>query len=336
MSVDIGIDLGTTSIIIYMSGKGIVLKEPTVATIDARSKKIIAFGKEALKAVDRIPPFYKTVYPLIDGVVSDHYVTEFMIKHFMRMISQNLIVKPRVSICIPSGVTDVEVNAVIDAVSNSGARKIYLIEEPIAGAIGAGLDLSLASGKMLLDLGGGTSDVAVISMNGIASKASLKGAGKRLDEDLIRYLKNKYNILIGMKTAEEIKKLLGNVYKPKPEVKYQVKGKNAVTGFPEAVIISEADTAEAYRDHIIEISQMVRQVMERTSPELISDIAETGMVLTGGTSLLRGLPELLGELLNIRTLPVEDPINCVAIGTGKAFDYLNILSDGFIKPTAYK
>lgn len=330
MAIDIGIDLGTTSIIIYIKGKGIILNEPTIASIDTRTGNIKEFGSAAYDIMGRTPGHIKLVAPLKEGVISDFSMAEQMIRYYVKKAVGSHFFKPRLAICVPTGITDVEAKAVVEAASSSGVRKVHLVEGPIAAAIGAGVEMNKPFGKMVVDVGGGTSEAAVLSLNGIVAKSSVKVAGNTLDEAMIRYVRGKYNVLLGQKTAEELKLQLGNVYESSDDVRMEVKGRNLITGLPQVVSISELETFIAYHEAVHDIAKMVQSVIEKTPPELVADISENGIVLTGGTSMLRGFPEYLQHYLNVKTILAEDPINAVAIGTGESFAFLKEMTDGFI------
>lgn len=330
MAMDIGFDLGTTSIIIYVKGKGVVLNEPTIASIDTRTGDVREFGSKAYDLLGRTPGHIKLVAPLEEGVISDFSMAEQMIRYYVKKVVGNSFFKPRLTICVPTGITAVEAKAVMEAASSAGVRKVYLIESPVAAAIGANMEMGKPFGKMIVDSGGGTSEAAVISMNGVVAKSSVKVAGDKLDDALIRYIRSKHNILLGKKTAAEVKMTIGNVYESSEDVKMEVRGRNLVTGLPETVEISELETFIAYHEPIHEIAKMVQSVIERTPPELVADISENGIVLTGGTFLLKGFPKYLEHYLNVKTVLAEDPINAVAIGTGEAFAFSKDMTDGFI------
>ena len=323
MSNDIGIDLGTASILVYIKGKGVVLKEPSVVAIDRDSSKIMAIGEEARLMIGRTPGNIVAVRPLRQGVISDYTVTEKMLKYFInKAVGKRTLRKPRISVCIPSGATEVEKKAVEDATLQAGAREVAIIEEPIAAAIGAGIDISRPCGNMIVDIGGGTSDIAVISLGGTVVSASIKIAGDDFDEALVRYMRKKHNLLIGERTAEDIKIKIGSAYK-RPEPDYMdVRGRNLVTGLPKTVKVSSEETEEALREPTLQIVEAIHSVLERTPPELAADIADRGIVLTGGGSLLRGLEELISDKTGINTMTAEDPMTAVAIGTGKYVEFL--------------
>ena len=323
MAVDIGIDLGTASILVYVKGKGVILKEPSVVAFDRDSNEVKAIGEEARLMLGRTPGHIIAVRPLRQGVISDYTVTEKMIKYFVqKALGRRTFQKPRISICVPSGVTEVERNAVQQATFAAGARDVYLIEEPVAAAIGAGIDISRPCGNMIVDIGGGTSDIAVISLGGTVVSASIKIAGDDFDEAIVRYMRKKHNLLIGERTAEDIKIKIGSAYK-RPEPDYmEVRGRNLVTGLPKTIKVSSEETEEALKESTMQIVEAIHGVLEKTPPELAADIADRGIVLTGGGSLLRGLEELIAEHTGINTMTAEDPMTAVAIGTGKYVEFL--------------
>ena len=320
---DIGIDLGTASILVYIRGKGVVLKEPSVVAFDRDTNKIKAIGEDARLMLGRTPGNIVAVRPLRQGVISDYTVTEKMLKHFIqKALGRKTFRKPRIAVCVPSGVTEVEKKAVEDAPYQAGAREVSIIEEPIAAAIGAGIDISRPCGNMIVDIGGGTSDIAVISLGGTVVSASIKIAGDDFDESLVRYMRKKHNLLIGERTAEDIKIKIGSAYKrPEPDF-MDVRGRNLVTGLPKTVKVSSEETEEALREPTLQIVEAIHSVLERTPPELAADIADRGIVLTGGGSLLRGLEELISDRTGINTMTAEDPMTAVAIGTGKYVEFL--------------
>ena len=324
MSTDIGIDLGTASILVYIKGKGVVLKEPSVVAFDRDTNKIKAIGEEARLMLGRTPGNIVAVRPLRQGVISDYTVTEKMIKYFIqKALGKRTFRKPRISVCVPSGVTEVEKKAVEDATYQAGAREVAIIEEPIAAAIGAGIDISRPCGNMIVDIGGGTTDIAVISLGGTVVSTSIKIAGDDFDEAIVRFMRKKHNLLIGERTAEDIKIKVGSCY-PRSEVdSIDVRGRNLVTGLPKTVTVTSEETEEALKETTSQIVEAVHSVLERTPPELTADIAERGIVLTGGGALLRGLEELLESKTGINTMTAEDPMKCVAIGTGKFVEFLS-------------
>ena len=322
LGTDIGIDLGTASILVYIRGKGVVLKEPSVVAFDRDTNKIKAIGEEARLMLGRTPGNIVAVRPLRQGVISDYTVTEKMIKYFIqKAIGKRTFRKPRISVCVPSGVTEVEKKAV-DATYQAGARDVEIIEEPIAAAIGAGIDIAKPCGNMIVDIGGGTTDIAVISLGGSVVSTSIKIAGDDFDEAIVRYMRKKHNLLIGERTAEDIKIKIGSAF-PRAEVDYMdVRGRNLVTGLPKTVQVSSAETEEALRETTAQIVETIHSVLEKTPPELAADIADRGIVLTGGGSLLRGLEELISAKPGINTMTAEDPMTAVAVGTGKYVEFL--------------
>ena len=324
MSVDLGIDLGTASVLVYVKGKGVVLKEPSVVAFDRDTNVIKAIGEEARLMLGRTPGNIIAVRPLRQGVISDYTVTEKMIKYFVqKALGKRTFKKPRISICVPSGVTEVEKKAVEEATFAAGAREVHLIEEPVAAAIGAGIDISKPCGNMIVDIGGGTTDIAVISLGGTVVSTSIKIAGDDFDEALVRYMRKKHNLLIGERTAEDIKIKIGSAY-PRPEVvTMNVRGRNLVTGLPKTVEVTSEETEEALREATSQIVEAVHSVLEKTPPELASDIADRGIVLTGGGSLLSGLEDLIESKTGINTMTAEDPMTAVAIGTGKFIEFLS-------------
>ena len=317
IGTDIGIDLGTASILVYIKGKGVVLKEPSVVAFDRDTNKIKAIGEEARLMLGRTPGNIVAVRPLRQGVISDYTVTEKMIKYFIqKALGKKTFRKPRISVCVPSGVTEVEKKAVEDATYQAGAREVAIIEEPIAAAIGAGIDISRPCGNMIVDIGGGTADIAVISLGGSVVSTSIKIAG----DD--RYMRKKHNLLIGERTAEDIKIKIGTCYPLAQNETMDVRGRNLVTGLPRTITVSSEETEEALREATLQIVEAVHSVLEKTPPELAADVADRGIVLTGGGALLRGLEELIEDKTGINTMTAEQPMTCVAIGTGKYVEFL--------------
>ena len=321
---DIGIDLGTASVLVYVKGKGVVLKEPSVVAFDRNTNKIKAIGEEARLMLGRTPGNIVAVRPLRQGVISDYTVTEKMLSYFIsRTVGKSLFGrKPRISVCVPSGATEVEKKAVEDATYQAGAREVSIIEEPVAAAIGAGIDIAKPCGNMIVDIGGGTADIAVISLGGVVVSNSIKVAGDDFDEAIVRFMRKKHNLLIGERTAEEIKINVGTVYKRPENLTMDVRGRNLVTGLPKTVTVTSEETEEALREPAYQIVDAVHNVLERTPPELAADISDRGIVLTGGGSLIQGLEELIEEKTGINTMTSEDPLTAVAIGTGKYIEYL--------------
>ncbi len=331
MSKDIGIDLGTATVLVYVKGKGIVIKEPSVVAIDKNTDKILKFGREAQMMLGRTPGNITAVRPLRDGVISQYEITFRMIQHFIkRACGGSVIFKPRVIICVPSGITEVEERSVVDAATQAGAKRTYLIEEPVAAAIGAGIDISAPNGHMVVDIGGGTTDIAVLSLGGVVVAESIKVAGDKFDEAIIRYVRRKHNVLIGERTAEEIKIRIGSAW-PREEPRWiDVKGRCLVQGLPRVVRITSQEIPDALEEPITAVIEAVCSVIERTPPELIGDILSNGIVMTGGGSLLYGLDRLISYATGIRTRVADKPISCVAIGTGKSLDNISHIPEGSI------
>ena len=324
LSTDIGIDLGTASILVYIKGKGVVLKEPSVVAFDRDTNQIKAIGEEARLMIGRTPGNIVAVRPLRQGVISDYTVTEKMLKYFIRKaLGKKTLRKPRISVCIPSGATEVEKKAVEDATYQAGAREVSIIEEPVAAAIGSGIDISKACGNMIVDIGGGTADIAVISLGGTVVSTSVKVAGDDFDEAIVRFMRKKHNLLIGERTAEEIKIQIGCAYKRPELVAMDVRGRNLVTGLPKTITITSDETLEALREPAMQIVDAVHNVLERTPPELAADVYDWGIVMTGGGSLLSGLDALIEEKTGINTVIAEEPLTAVAIGTGKFIEFMH-------------
>ena len=324
LTTDIGIDLGTASILVYIKGRGVVLKEPSVVAFDRDTNEIKAIGEDARLMIGRTPGNIVAVRPLRQGVISDYTVTEKMMKYFIRKaMGKKTMRKPRICVCVPSQVTEVERKAVEDATYSAGAREVSIIEEPVAAAIGAGIDIAKPCGNMIVDIGGGTTDIAVISLGGTVVSASIKLAGDDFDDAIIRYMRKKHNLLIGERTAEDIKIRIGTCYQL-PEVEtMDVRGRNLVTGLPKTITVTSDETLEALRDPAMQIVDAVHSVLEKTPPELAADISDRGIVLTGGGALLRGLEDLLEEKTGINTVTAEEPMTAVAIGTGKYIEFLS-------------
>ena len=320
---DIGIDLGTATVIAYVKGKGIVLREPSVVAVNNITNEILAVGHEARRMLGRTPGNIVAIRPLRDGVISDYTVTEKMLKYFISKIGGRFLFAPRIMICIPSQVTEVEKKAVIDAASNAGARKVYLIEEPIAAAIGAGIDISKPCGNMIVDIGGGTTDIAVISLGGAVVSSSIKIAGDKFDEYIVKYIKKRHNVMIGERTAEELKVQIGCVFPKIQDMEMDVRGRDLITGLPKTVTIYSSEMMEALEEPAMLIVDAVHSVLERTPPELAADISDKGIYMTGGGCLIDGLDRLLQDKTGINVMIAEDAISCVAKGTGKALDNLD-------------
>ena len=317
-STDLGIDLGTASVLVYIRGKGVVLKEPSVVAFDRDTQKIKAIGEDARLMLGRTPGNITAIRPLRQGVISDYTVTEKMLRYFIqKAIGKRLYRKLNIAVCVPSGGTEVEKKAVEDAAINCGAKEVFIIEEPIAAAIGAGIDISKPCGNMIVDIGGGTTDIAVISLGGTVVSTSVKIAGDDFDEAIIRYMRKKHNLLIGERTAEDMKIKVGTCFPLAEDMTMDVRGRNLVTGLPKSVPISSSEIEEALRETTLQIVEAVHSVLEKTPPELAADIADRGIVLTGGGAMLRGLDELIQSKTGINTMVAEDAMVCVAIGTGK-------------------
>ena len=324
LSADIGIDLGTATILVYIKGKGVVLKEPSVVAFDRDTNQIKAIGEEARLMIGRTPGNIVAVRPLRQGVISDYTVTEKMLKYFIRKaVGKKTLRKPRISVCIPSGATEVEKKAVEDATYQAGAREVAIIEEPVAAAIGAGIDISKPFGNMIVDIGGGTADIAVISLGGTVVSTSVKIAGDDFDEAIVRFMRKKHNLLIGERTAEDIKMQIGCVTQRPELVAMDVRGRNLVTGLPKTISITSDETLEALREPALQIVDAVHNVLERTPPELAADVYDRGIVMTGGGSLLSGLDELIEEKTGINTVIADEPLTAVAIGTGKFIEFMH-------------
>ena len=322
---DIGIDLGTATVIAYVKGKGIVLREPSVVAVDNNTGEVLAVGKEARRMLGRTPGNIVATRPLRDGVISNYTVTEKMLKYFINKICGKFVFSPRIMICIPSQVTEVEKKAVIDAASQAGARKVFLIEEPIAAAIGAGIDISKPCGNMVVDIGGGTTDIAVISLGGSVVSESLKVAGDKFDEAIVKYIKKKHNVMIGERTAEDLKINIGCVYPKIQDIEMSIRGRDLISGLPKTVTVYSSEMLEALSESAEQIVEAVHSILEKTPPELAADIRNRGIYMTGGGSLIDGLDKLLQEKTGINVVIAGDSISCVAIGTGKALEKLDQL-----------
>jgi len=325
---DIGIDLGTASILVYVRGKGVVLREPSVVAIDKNTGKLLKVGAEAQKMLGRTPGNIVAIRPLREGVISDYDMTERMLREFIRKVAPLRLFKPRVIICVPSGITEVEERAVIDAGVQAGARRVYLIEEPVAAAIGADIDIAKPDGHMIVDIGGGTTDVAVISLSGVVESASIKIAGDQFDEAVVKYIRRKHNVLIGERTAEELKISIGCVYPRDEELTMEIKGRCLMTGLPRVFSVSSREMIEAFEEPAQRILEAIHGVLERTPPELVADISTNGIVMTGGGSMVWGLDKLIESHTGIETRVADDAISCVAYGTGKSLESLDEMQDG--------
>ncbi|MDO5738332.1 MAG: rod shape-determining protein [Eubacteriales bacterium] len=333
LGMNIGIDLGTASVLIYVRGKGIVLREPAVVAVNSRTGKVLAVGESASLMLGRTPGIVEAIRPLRDGVISDFKVTEVMLKAFINRVHSGFLAryfKPTIVVCVPSVITQVEQKAVEDACKHAGARDVYLIREPIAAAIGAGIDITQANGSMILDIGGGTTDIAVISLCQSVVDSSLKVAGDKFDEAIIKYVRRKHNVLIGEKTAEDLKINIGCAYPRDEELVMEVRGRNLITGMPATINVTSSEMLDALVEPVSQVFEAVHSVLERTPPELMADIAQRGIVMTGGGALLYGFDRMLSAKVGIDVIVAEDPISCVAIGTGLALnimDKFNALSD---------
>lgn len=325
---DIGIDLGTASVLVYVKGRGVILQEPAVVAVDKRSGKVLKVGEEAQRMLGRTPGNIVAIRPLRHGVISDYEMTERMLKEFLHKASSHRFFKPRLVICVPSGITEVEERAVIDAGIQAGARRVYLIEEPLAAAIGAGIDITQADGQMVVDIGGGTADIAVISLSGIVESASIKVAGDQFDEAVVKYIRRKHNVLIGERTAEDLKRNIGCVAPRPEETTAEVKGRCLLTGLPKIFTVSSSEMVDAFDEVTGQILESIHSVLERTPPELVSDISNNGIIMTGGGSLIWGFDQLIAKHTGIETRLAEDVITCVACGTGKTLDNLLDRQDG--------
>lgn len=326
MGADMGIDLGTATVLVYVKGKGIVLQEPSVVALDKVSNKVLAVGEEARQMIGRTPGNIVAIRPLRDGVISDYDITEKMLKYFIKKAcGKRRISAPRVMVCVPCEATEVEKRAVKDAAINAGAKRVCLIEEPIAAAIGAGLDITKASGNMIIDIGGGTTDVAVISLDGMVVRNSIKIAGDHFDEAIIRYIRKKHKLMIGERTAENMKITIGTAYKRDDNTAMEVRGRDLITGLPKNLKVYSEEIAEALDETVTAIVECAHSVLEKTPPELAADIMEKGIMMTGGGSLLHGLDERISQATKIPVVIAQNPVECVAIGTGKALDYIDDL-----------
>ena len=327
MSRDIAIDLGTATVLVYVKGRGIVLEEPSVVAIDKVTDRVICVGREAQQMLGRTPQNIDVVRPLRDGVISRYDVTLQMLRHFLAKSCGNMLIRPRMMICIPSSITEVEERAVVDAANQAGARKTYLIEEPMAAAIGADIDVSMPNGNLIVDIGGGTAEIAVISLGGIVASRSVRMAGDMFDQAIIAFIKRKYNLLIGERTAEQIKIEIGSAYVLDPELTMEIKGRNLVDGLPKNVVVHSEDVREALLECLVKITSAIKETLERTPPELSADIIDHGITLTGGGALLRGLDKLIESETGIDVHVAEDPLDCVAKGAGAVLDHVDVLHD---------
>ena len=327
---DIGIDLGTASVLVYVKNKGIVLNEPSVVAMDKNTGKLLKVGEEARQMLGRTPGNIVAIRPLREGVISDYDMTERMLKEFLRKVAGFMVFKPRVIICVPSGITEVEERAVVDAGIQSGCRRVYLIEEPVAAAIGAGIDITKPDGHMVVDIGGGTADIAVISLGGVVESASIKVAGDQFNEAVVKYMRRKHNILVGEGTAEKMKIAIGCVYPREEEIFMDVKGRCLLTGLPKTITVSSAEMMEAFEEPTESILESIHAVLERTPPELVADVSTNGITMTGGGSLISGFDKLITSRTGIATMVAENAIACVAEGTGRSLDMITDMQEGTI------
>ena len=330
MAKDIGIDLGTASVLVYVKGKGIVLNEPSVVAMDKNTGKLLKVGEEARQMLGRTPGNIVAIRPLREGVISDYDMTERMLKEFIRKVAGFMVFKPRVIICVPSGITEVEERAVVDAGIQSGCRRVYLIEEPIAAAIGAGIDIMKPDGHMVVDIGGGTADIAVISLSGVVESSSIKVAGDQFNEAVVKYMRRKHNILVGDSTAEKMKIAIGCVYPREEDAFMDVKGRCLLTGLPKTITVSSAEMMEAFEEPTERILESIHAVLERTPPELVADVSTNGIMMTGGGSLVYGFDKLITSRTGIATSVAENAIACVAEGTGRSLDMITDMQEGTI------
>lgn len=325
MNEDIGIDLGTATVIIYVKGKGIVLREPSMIAVDKNTKEVLAVGKEAKKMLGRVPDNIEIISPLKDGVISNFTLTEKMLKFYIKKVCKNRFVNRRIMICVPSQITEVEKRAVIDVAMESVAKKVYLIEEPVAAAVGAGLDIEKPCGNLVVDIGGGTTDIAVISIKNSVVSSSIKIAGNKFDKTIIKVMKRHFNIIIGEKTAIEIKERIGCVFPRVENISMRVRGRNAETGLPLEIEVTSQDIIQPLYNEAMKIVTEIKDILEKTPPELIEDISQRGIYLTGGGSLLYGMDKLIQKYTGIKVMIAEDAVSCVALGTGKALNNLDLI-----------
>ncbi len=322
---EIGIDLGTTSVLVYAPGKGVVLREPSLVALEVATRKICAVGKEAEELIGHTPGDVVAIRPLKGGVISDYYTTEKMLRSFLLKVCRNRIIKPRVVICVPSSVTEVEERAVVEAAEAAGARQALVIEEPLAAAIGAGIDISRPEGSMVVDIGGGTTDIAVISLGGIVVSNSVKTAGNKFDDSVVRYIRERYGIAIGERTAEEIKINIGSVFPCDDELSMEVRGRSLASGLPKAVTVTGDEIINPLTECFSEITDAVHETLTQTPPELVADLCRNGITLTGGGALIKGAAELLQRETGISVSVASDAVACVAVGTGLASEYTDLL-----------
>ena len=331
LAKDIGIDLGTASVLVYVKDKGVVLNEPSVVAIDKNDGRLLKVGADAQAMLGRTPGNIVAIRPLREGVISDYDMTERMLKEFLHKVMGGFhLFKPRVIICVPSGITEVEERAVIDAGIQAGARRVYLIEEPVAAAIGAGIDIAKPDGHMVVDIGGGTTDIAVISLSGVVESDSIKVAGDQFNESIVKYMRRKHSMLVGERTAEMMKIKIGCVFPKDEEAAIDVKGRCLMTGLPKSIRVTSTEMMEAFEEPVERILEAVHGVLERTPPELVADISDNGIVMTGGGSLVDGFDKLITSRTGIQTVVAEDAISCVAQGTGMSLEWVSSMQDGTV------
>lgn len=331
---DIGIDLGTTSIIIAMEGKGVVLNQPSIVAVDTRQNKVLAVGDDALAMVGRTPSYISAISPLKDGVISDHMLTRELICRFIRKVNASRI-KPRVAVCVPAAITGIESDAVVEAVIAAGARQVYLIDEPLAAALGSDIDITAPEGHMIVDIGGGTTDIAVISLGGKVKSTSVNVAGNTFDDEILKYIRVKFNIAIGQRMAESLKKQVACCPELDFHSEMEIKGRSLITGLPQRLTITTDDLYEPVCMLVEQIGTAAHQVLEKTPPELAGDIYSQGIMLTGGGAQLKGLPEYMSKALKVKTRVSPDPVNCVALGTSKSLSMETRLETGFVDATPH-
>ena len=328
---DIGIDLGTANVLIYIKGQGVVLNEPSVVAIDSETKKPLAVGTDARSMLGRTPGKVKAIRPMKDGVIADFEVTEVMLNYFLKKINgKNFFSRPRILICCPSNITQVEKNAIKEAAERTGAKKVYLEEEPKVAAVGAGMDIAKPSGNMVIDIGGGTTDIAILSLGGIVNSASIKVAGNTFDSDIAKYIKDKYKLLIGDRTSEDIKITIGTVFPEEKDEKMEVRGRDLVNGLPHTITISSKEIEQALKESIYVIINAAKAVLEQTPPELSADIIDKGIVLTGGGAMINGFDKLLAKELKVPVFVAESPLTCVVEGTGILLDNIHLLENNYL------
>ena len=331
---DVAIDLGTASTLVYIKGQGIVLNEPSVVAIEKKTGKTIAAGREAKRMLGRTPDAIRAIRPMKDGVIADFEVVEEMLRYFINKAQRRrFLMRPRIIVCVPSGITAVEMRAVRDSVEHAGAREVYLVAEPIAAAVGVGLPIDTPTGNMVIDIGGGTTEIAVIALSGIVCNSSIRVAGDEMDDAILQYIKKTYNLLIGEQTAENIKIQIGSAFPLDTECEMEVKGIDLVTGIPKTIKVGSAEIREALKEPIAMIVEALRVALEKTPPELAADIVDKGIVMTGGGSMLRGIDELLREETNLPIQVADNSLECVVFGTGKVLDELHIYEKVLIKTT---